>query len=73
MSSVADPIHHPLSTLHSPSDLAVHPHVDTGIGALVLEQLEDLLGALVAEELAELFLVPRNAMGFDQCQESCGV
>ena len=40
-----------------------------GLGALAQEQVEDVLGGAVAEELAEVLLVPGDVVGFNQGEE----
>ena len=65
----AGSIHLPLSASFPRQNAAVHPHVHAGVGAFLLQQLEDLFRAVVAEELAELLLVPRDAVALDEREE----
>ena len=42
---------------------------DVGGGTLGEEQVKNVVGGAVAEELAERLLMPGNAMGFDEREE----
>jgi hypothetical protein len=66
---VANPIHCPRPSVLAPQDPAVQPHLDARGGAFRFEQLENLLRAVVAEELPVFPLVPGNAVSLDQPEE----
>jgi len=53
-------------------DPAVETDLDFGFGAFVLEELQDLLGALIAEELSELLLMPLDSVALHEGKELGG-
>jgi hypothetical protein len=67
--TVGNSFHRPRSSLLSLQDPAVQPHLDARVGAFVLEQLDNLLRTVVAEELPVFPLVPRDAVSLDQREE----
>ena len=51
------------------ADRTVQPQIDIARGHEPVQHGDDVLGGIVAKELAQRFLVPRNAVCLDQCDE----
>ncbi len=53
-------------------DGGVELGLDASLGALLLEQVDDVLGGAVAEELSESFFVVADTVLFNERDEVCG-
>ncbi len=53
-------------------DGGVELNLDASLGALLLEQVDDVLGGAIAEELTESFFVVTDAVFFNERDEVCG-